>query len=72
MLYLSSFVSKLVVVSAKFALLAFGALFAVLVLLTVYDEDVLNVEHVLTVITASGALAGKQIRPNTVITNFVV
>jgi autophagy-related protein 9 len=58
MCYLSSFVCKLVVVAAKFMLLAFGAVFAVLVLLTVYDEDVLNVEHVLTLITASGALAG--------------
>jgi len=30
----------------------------VLVVLTLYDEDVLNVEHVLTVISVSGAVAG--------------
>lgn len=43
---------------AKFFVFTFGAVFAVLVLLTVYDEDVLNVEHVLTVISITGALAG--------------
>ncbi|KAM8774890.1 autophagy-related protein 9B isoform 2-T2 [Rhynchonycteris naso] len=34
-----------------------GALFAALLLLTVYDEDVLAVEHVLTAMTALGVLA---------------
>jgi autophagy-related protein 9 len=58
MLYLSSFVSKFLTVLAKFFLFSFGAVFAVLIVLTVYDEDVLNVEHVLTVITISGAIAG--------------
>lgn len=57
-LYLSSFVSKFIVVCAKFVLFTFGAVFAVLVVLTVYDEDVLNVEHVLTVISITGAVAG--------------
>ena len=57
-LYLSSFVSKFLVVVAKFFLFTFGAVFAILVLLTVYDEDVLNVEHVLTVISVTGAVAG--------------
>lgn len=33
-------------------------MFAVLVILTVYDEDVLNVEHVLTIISITGAIAG--------------
>ncbi len=58
MLYLSSFVSKFITVLAKFLLLSFGAVFSVLIILTVYDEDVLNVEHVLTIITVSGAVAG--------------
>ena len=58
MLYLASFVSKFLVVCAKFFVFTFGAIFAVLVILTIYDEDVLNVEHVLTLITASGAVAG--------------
>jgi autophagy-related protein 9 len=57
-LYLSSFVSKFLVVCAKFVLITFGAVFAVLVVLTIWDEDVLNVEHVLTIISVSGAVAG--------------
>lgn len=32
-----------------------GSVLAVFVLLTVWDEDVLNVEHVLTIITVLGA-----------------
>lgn len=58
MLYLSSFVSKFLVVCAKFLLFTFGAVFSVLVVLTIWDEDVLNVEHVLTIISISGAVAG--------------
>jgi autophagy-related protein 9 len=43
----------------NFAFLA-GAILAVLVLLTVYDEDVITVEHVLTLMTVLGAIvAGK-------------
>jgi autophagy-related protein 9 len=33
-----------------------GALLAVLSLLAIYDEDVLTVEHVLLMISASGAI----------------
>lgn len=58
LLYLSSFVSKFVVVIAKFFVFTFGAVFAALVVLTLYDEDVLNVEHVLTVISITGAITG--------------
>lgn len=58
LLYLSSFNSKFLIVIAKFFVLTFGAIFAVLVMLTLYDEDVLNVEHVLTIITITGAAAG--------------
>ena len=53
MLYLSSFNSKIMVVIDKFFVLTAGAVFAVLVVLTLYDEDVLNVEHVLTVISVT-------------------
>jgi len=56
--YVNSFVSKFLVIVAKFIVLTFGAVFAVLVVLTVIDEDVLNVEHVFTIISISGALAG--------------
>jgi autophagy-related protein 9 len=38
-----------------------GSVLAVLVLLTVYDEDVITVEHVITLMSALGAIvAGKQ------------
>ena len=55
--YVNSFVSKFLVILAKFLVLAFGAVFAVLAVLTILDEDVLNVEHILTILTVSGALA---------------
>jgi autophagy-related protein 9 len=58
MQYLSSFISKFLVVLAQFLVFTFGAVFAALVILTIYDEDVLNVEHVLTIITISGTVAG--------------
>ena len=59
MLYLSSFQnSKFIIVVAKFFLFIFGAIFAVLVGLTVWDEDVINVEHVFAIMTLSGAIAG--------------
>jgi len=57
-LYLNSFVSKFLVLIAKFVAFTSGAVFASLVLLTLYDEDVLQVEHVLTIISLSGACAG--------------
>ncbi|XP_046643932.1 autophagy-related protein 9A-like [Daphnia pulicaria] len=54
--YLSGFSSNLVAIFARnFAFLA-GAILAVLVLLTVYDEDVITVEHVLTIMTVLGAV----------------
>ena len=39
-----------------------GSVLAVLILLTVWDEDVLNVEHVLTIVTVLGAaVAGARV-----------
>ena len=39
-----------------------GSVLAVLILLSVWDEDVLNVEHVLTIMTALGAaVAGARV-----------
>lgn len=72
--YLNSFISKELIVLAKFILITFGAIFAVLVVLTIIDEDVLNVEHVLTIITASGAIAGiaRSLIPSDEQTVFVV
>lgn len=56
--YLSSFVSKFLAVFAKFFVLTCGTIFAVLVILTIYDEDVINIEHLLTIISVTGAVAG--------------
>jgi autophagy-related protein 9 len=42
----------------RFISFATGAILAVLILLTVYDEDVLNVEHMLTTITTLGVVVG--------------
>ena len=35
-----------------------GAILAVLIILTIYDEDVLNVEHMLTTMTSLGVILG--------------
>ena len=43
------------VIARNIAFLA-GAILAVLVLLTIYDEDVITVEHVLSIITILGAV----------------
>ena len=73
LLYLSSFNSKFLTVVAKFFVFTFGAIFAVLIGLTVYDEDVLNVEHVFTIISLSGAIAGiaRSLIPDEVKANFI-
>ena len=44
--------------SFRFLSFTTGAILAVLIILTVYDEDVLNVEHMLTVMTVLGVLIG--------------
>ena len=49
------FVSPLATVLAKFIAFLAGSVLAVLILLSVWDEDVLNVDHVLTLITVLGA-----------------
>jgi len=58
MSYMNSFVNYSVVEAAKFFSFTTGAILAVLIILTVYDEDVLNVEHMLTVMTGLGVLIG--------------
>jgi len=54
--YMDIFVSPLATVFAKNIAFVCGSVLAVLLGLTVWDEDVLNVEHVLTLITVLGAL----------------
>uniref|UniRef100_A0A8C4NC76 Autophagy-related protein 9 n=1 Tax=Eptatretus burgeri TaxID=7764 RepID=A0A8C4NC76_EPTBU len=54
--YMDSFSSPALSVIAKNVTFFAGSLLAVLLVLTIYDEDVLSVEHVLTAITALGLL----------------
>jgi len=42
----------------RFVSFTSGAILAVLVLLTIYDEDVLNVEHMLALMTGLGVVLG--------------
>lgn len=56
--YLGSFTSPIGAVVARTAAFMCGAVLAVLLLLTVYDEDVLAVEHVITIMTILGACVG--------------
>ncbi|KAF5300763.1 hypothetical protein FQA39_LY11008 [Lamprigera yunnana] len=53
--YLSSFNSPMLTIVASNLAFVCGAILAVLIVLTVYDEDVLAVEHILTTITVLGA-----------------
>ncbi|PBC33306.1 autophagy-related protein 9A isoform X1 [Apis cerana] len=54
--YMSMFTSPIMTVIAKNVAFVAGSILAVLLILTVYDEDVLTVEHVLTTITILGAI----------------
>ncbi|KZC08899.1 PREDICTED: autophagy-related protein 9A [Dufourea novaeangliae] len=54
--YMSIFTSPIMTVLAKNIAFVAGSILAVLLILTVYDEDVLTVEHVLTTMTILGAL----------------
>ncbi|XP_050683995.1 autophagy-related protein 9A [Leptidea sinapis] len=59
--YLSSFSSPITTVVAKNLVFLSASVLGVLVVLSVYDEDVLTVEHVLTIITVLGCvLAGAR------------
>lgn len=54
--YMNSFTSPLLEIVAKHVAFIASSILAVLILLTVYDEDVITVEHVITIITALGAV----------------
>ncbi|CAH1789825.1 unnamed protein product [Owenia fusiformis] len=54
--YMSIFTSPMIVVIAKFVAFFAGSILAVLVILTVIDEDVLAVEHVLSTMTILGVV----------------
>ncbi|XP_010884324.2 autophagy-related protein 9B [Esox lucius] len=54
--YMNSFTSPLLTVLAKNVAFFSGSVLAVLIALTVYDEDVLTVQHILTAITVLGVI----------------
>ena len=54
--YLELFVSPLMVVVAQNMAFVAGSILAVLIVLSVWDEDVLNIEHALTLMTGLGAI----------------
>ncbi|TRY90248.1 hypothetical protein DNTS_005108 [Danionella cerebrum] len=54
--YMNAFVSPLLAVLAKNVAFFSGSVLAVLIALTVYDEDVLTVQHILTAITVLGVI----------------
>lgn len=55
--YMDSFSSPLMTVVAKFIIFTFGGFGAFIAILTIIDEDVIQVEHVLTILTASITIA---------------
>ena len=60
--YMDMFVSPVAAVLARFVCFIAGSVLIVFVVLTVWDEDVLNVEHTLTIMTVLGAaVAGAQV-----------
>ncbi|XP_048867140.1 autophagy-related protein 9B [Brienomyrus brachyistius] len=54
--YMNSFTSPLLAVLARNVAFFSGSVLAVLIALTVYDEDVLTVQHILTAITVLGVV----------------
>ncbi|KAG8259087.1 Autophagy- protein 9A [Homalodisca vitripennis] len=54
--YMNIFTSPVMTIIAKNVVFVAGSMLAVLLALTVYDEDVLTVDHVLTAITVLGAI----------------
>lgn len=54
--YMNIFSSPVMAVTAKHVAFVCGSVFAVLAALSVYDEDVLQVEHILTFMTILGAI----------------
>ena len=54
--YMNSFTSPFLEIIAKHIAFVASSILAVLIFLTLYDEDVITVEHVITIITAMGAV----------------
>lgn len=64
--YMSMFTSPMISIIAKKIAFISGSVFVVLVLLTCYDEDFLNVEHILLIMTIAGSIAaiGRSLVPD--------
>jgi autophagy-related protein 9 len=64
--YMDQFISTAAEIIAKTVAFTCGSVFAILFILSAWDEDVLNIEHVLTVMTVCGAvgLACRSFIPN--------
>ncbi|XP_058809457.1 autophagy-related protein 9A isoform X2 [Phymastichus coffea] len=56
--YMSMFTSPLLTIFAKNIAFVSGSIFVVFFILTMYDEDFLQVEHVLMILAATGGIAG--------------
>ena len=54
--YMEIFVSPMSVVIARFFTFLASSVLAIILVLAVWDEDVLNVEHILTIITSLGGI----------------
>lgn len=54
--YMNSFTSPFMEIIAKHVAFVASSILAVLICLTIYDEDVITVEHVITIITGLGAV----------------
>ena len=54
--YMEIFVSPMSVVIARFFTFLAGSVLAIILVLAVWDEDVLNVEHIFTIITILGGI----------------
>ncbi|KAI6239218.1 Autophagy-related protein 9 [Aphelenchoides fujianensis] len=54
--YMDQFISTVAEIAAKTIAFICGSIFAILFVLSAWDEDVLNIEHVLTVMTVTAAI----------------
>lgn len=54
--YMNAFSSPVMIIISQYIIFIAGSIFIVLVALTIYDEDVLVVEHVLTIMTVLGGI----------------
>ncbi|RWS30131.1 autophagy-related protein 9A-like isoform X1 [Leptotrombidium deliense] len=54
--YMNSFHSPFMEIIAQHVAFVAGSIFSILLILTIYDEDVITIEHVITIMTGLGAI----------------